>query len=122
MEAHIKSLVAEFSREAKRLYGARLARVVLFGSYARGDFRDESDLDLMVVLHDDPLARYPEIDRLSGLVSRFSLDYGLTVSVLPVSERRFWESEVPVYAAARKEGLPLGNHSRAPSGNVPSTA
>lgn len=34
----------------KRYYGERLAKIVLFGSYARGDFNEESDVDYLVVL------------------------------------------------------------------------
>ncbi|MFN0014530.1 MAG: nucleotidyltransferase domain-containing protein [Saprospiraceae bacterium] len=38
--------------ELQRLYGDRLAKVILYGSYARGDFHEESDIDFLVVLKD----------------------------------------------------------------------
>jgi predicted nucleotidyltransferase len=43
----IAALVAE---DLRQLYGQRLRQVLLFGSWARGDATDDSDIDLMVVL------------------------------------------------------------------------
>ena len=49
-EEKIKEVVSKFSEEAKRIYGAKLYKVILYGSCARGDFEQDSDIDIMVLL------------------------------------------------------------------------
>jgi len=86
------------------LYGDRLRRVVLFGSRARGDAHPESDLDLLVVL-DDVRSRRVELDRMSALLWRYSLEHGVVVTELPVSEDEYRDSDEPILIRARAEGV-----------------
>jgi predicted nucleotidyltransferase len=59
-------IVTRFRRELTATYGARLERVVLFGSRARGDAAPDSDYDVAVFLK-DMSDRWSEIDRLAAL-------------------------------------------------------
>lgn len=49
-EEKIKAVAEQFALEAKRIYGASLRNVILYGSCARGDFMDDSDIDIMILL------------------------------------------------------------------------
>lgn len=49
-EEKIQTVVTQFAREAKKIYGTALRDVILYGSCARGDFEDDSDIDIMVLL------------------------------------------------------------------------
>lgn len=77
------------------------SRVILFGSYARGDARPDSDLDFLVI---EPRveARRSEMVRLSDVLRRM----GIYADILVVSERSFDEwSDTPgtvIYQAARE--------------------
>ena len=42
-----EGLSPEETAEQKKLYGEDLKKVILYGSYARGDFRDYSDIDIV---------------------------------------------------------------------------
>ena len=87
------------------LYGARLVRVVLFGSYARGDATPESDVDVLVVLRETGSA-YDEAWALSEVSTDLLTDYGLCTSFLPIdtaTEQQNW----PVLLNVRDEGLPV---------------
>lgn len=85
----IERVAAELRHGLLHLYGPRLHGVYLFGSYARGDQDDESDLDVLIVL--DRVERYgAEIDRTSALVAGLSLDRGMSISRVFAS-RDAWE-------------------------------
>ena len=86
------------------LYGNRLRRVVLFGSWARGDAQPESDVDLLVVL-DEVRSRRRELARMSDVLWRHSLEHDTVVTEIPVSEREYLESDEPLLVRARAEGL-----------------
>ncbi len=101
----IEPIVREFKAALQALYGDRLADVVLYGSYARGDYDDESDIDLMIVLNDDKVNTYAEIRKIIDVETDFLLRYGLTISPLPVSSTTYKASYGGVYQEARKEGL-----------------
>ena len=45
---------ARLKRELVALYGPRLKQVLLYGSRARGDHREDSDYDVLVVLESGP--------------------------------------------------------------------
>jgi predicted nucleotidyltransferase len=71
-----------FRAELNALYGERIERVVLFGSRARGDARDDSDYDIAVFLHD--LTDYwREADRIVDIETDILLESGALVQAFP---------------------------------------
>ena len=85
MSSRIKKLLKELKTGLTRIYGERLDAVYLYGSYARGDNRDGSDLDVLVVLNDFQ-RRAAEVRRISNLIGDISLDFEITVSPLFMRE------------------------------------
>ena len=84
---------------------AQPSRVILFGSYGRGDADERSDMDLMIVLPEAP-DKYGEMVRLHEVVG----SVGIGVDVLVYSEAEYQRrSQVPgtVLYWARKEGRKL---------------
>lgn len=53
MEEKIKNITFEVYEELIKLFGAKVERIILYGSYARGDFNLESDVDIMILLNCD---------------------------------------------------------------------
>lgn len=89
--------------DLRRLYGDRLRRVLLFGSWARGDAHPESDIDLLVVLDrvDSP---WDELERMDEILDRHSVEHETVVSVMPTSEAAITEPTVPALIRAVTEG------------------
>ena len=105
MLLNIKGLLAELKQGLTKIYGERLKAVVLFGSYARGDYHEGSDLDVMIVL-DTYKSYWDELVRSSELASDLSLKYDITISRMIMSEEQWKKGELPVLKNIRIEGVP----------------
>lgn len=101
----IYQVANEYKTSLQKLYGDELVELILFGSYARGDYREESDLDFAVVLRNPNTRSAAEIAKTSAIGSRLSLKYGLMLSTLPTSLHKKETSMQGVYQEIRKEGI-----------------
>ena len=63
----LQKILQDFTREASKIYGSHLVKIVLYGSYARGDFQDDSDIDLLVLVDVDDGRFFPTVDKKGGL-------------------------------------------------------
>lgn len=102
----ITSAVAD---EAKHILGSKLDAVVLYGSYARGDFDDESDIDIMVRI-DCPANQLDSYeDSFDMLSSRLSLDNDITVSITLRDKATFEKfiNALPFYSNIEREGIKI---------------
>jgi predicted nucleotidyltransferase len=90
-----RRIAEAFARRVKAKYGDRIERVVLFGSVARGDYREDSDVDLLVVTPGDWLDLQSD---LAGDAVDILLRDGVVVSPLVISAEE----------AARLPGTALG--------------
>jgi uncharacterized protein UPF0158/nucleotidyltransferase-like protein len=90
----------------RALYGPRLQRVIAFGSSARADADDESDLDLLVVLDDMP-SSWVEGGRMDEVLWRHTLESGIVVSALPVRAADLEPPRRPLLVRALADGVEL---------------
>jgi len=104
----ISIIIKEVKQELIKIYGEKLKNVILFGSYARGDFHKDSDLDLLVVIEapdGEPFRQGLEIDRMNDAIYDLILKFDIPISVIPVSEQQFLKSQNPLYEIVKKEGI-----------------
>ena len=102
------SLVSkEFKKEMESLYGETLHKVVLFGSFARNDFRDDSDVDFLVVLNKEEVRPLTEITKISPVLGDFLSSYKKVFCVVPTSRKNFEASKMPLYINIRSEGIEI---------------
>ena len=87
MNDQVKTIVAEFRTRLQQLYGERLEQVILFGSQARGDAVEGSDIDVMIVLKGEVKVG-EEIARTSQLCSDLSLAYDVALSRIFTSNEK----------------------------------
>ena len=79
----------------------------LYGSKARGDGRQDSDLDVMIELPDYDRAMVAEID---DIVYRINLEHDVFISALIFGKDELEEgpmSESPIYKVIQREGVQL---------------
>jgi len=102
----IKEAIEEFKKEVKKLYGERLKRIILYGSYARGSATEDSDIDLLIVLKGD-VKPGEEIDRMIDIITEINLRYDVLISVYPISEEDYKKVNSPLLINVRREGIPV---------------
>lgn len=106
MTTHVKNILKEIKKGLSQLYGKRLRGLVLYGYYARGDNREGSDLDILVILNE--FERSPiELDRTEDLMSELSLKYLITISPLFMREKDWLTADKPLLRNVRAEGVPI---------------
>jgi predicted nucleotidyltransferase len=94
----------ELKKGLADLYGNQLKAVILFGSYARGDYDESSDLDVMLVLG-EYRSYWEELVRTSQMVSDLSLKYDITISRTIMTEEQWRNADMPVLRNIRAEGV-----------------
>ena len=102
--AQLDTILREFRNGLEQLYGARLVRLVLFGSQARDEANPGSDIDVMVVLR-GPVNPHEEIGRLSAFKSELCLKHDVLVSCVYVSEAEYRQDGSPLLLNVRREGV-----------------
>jgi len=94
---------------ARESLGNKLDKVILYGSYARGDNNDESDIDIMV-LADIPLeARSRERENIRALLGYIDLDLDVVLSLNVTDCETFnkYINDLPFYKNVVGEGVVL---------------
>ncbi len=87
-------------------YQTNLDCVTLFGSQARGEATESSDIDVLIVLTDLPSASQ-EIQRTSQFFAQFCLDHQVLVARLFLSRSRFETENSPLLRNIRRDGIVL---------------
>lgn len=103
----IKDLVYDFAEDMQRLFGNNLSTVVIYGSYARGDYTEESDVDVMLLVRipEDKIREYA--DQVSDQAFEYLMKYGIHISPVIKNEEHFnyWVDNLPYYRNVRDEGV-----------------
>ena len=88
---NITYIMNEIAKTSKRVFGNKLHSVVLYGSYARGDYNTESDVDIMILadVNEKDLSFYrkPLIDLCSDLGLKYDLLIVPTIQDIKVFQK-----------------------------------
>lgn len=109
MPQAVQSLIEQYISEIKKIYGSHLQKVILYGSYARGDFRPDSDVDIMILLDKSDLDLKAYSQKLSYMTYDFNLDNDLDIKPIAKNQAHFekWIANYPFYSNIHKEGVVL---------------
>jgi len=81
----IKQILKDFKNRLRILYNKKLKTIILYGSFARGEATENSDIDLAIILT-GKVTPGKEIDRMIDIITEINLKYNVLVSVYPTSE------------------------------------
>jgi len=105
----IQNILQNFADKVKDIIGDELDKIIVYGSYARGDYRENSDIDIMVLTHlSEDKIREKEVE-LYDLAFDFQMDYLIDISVMLVATHTFeyWLGALPFYDNVNKEGIKI---------------
>lgn len=105
----IKNIMDEYVEAVKNIYGSNLKRIILYGSYARGEATESSDIDIMILVSLDDLSIKNYSDKLSDITFDINLDNDLMIMPIVKNEEHFnkWIGAYPFYRNVDKEGVSL---------------
>lgn len=102
----ILPVLSRFKDELLRIYPDQLLGIILFGSYARGDFNEGSDIDLML-LFDDSFKEFKKDDEIFDLITNCMLEEKLVISPLSAKKSFFDTKKTPLNMNVKNEGITL---------------
>ncbi|MBQ8588499.1 MAG: nucleotidyltransferase domain-containing protein [Clostridia bacterium] len=96
--------IVDFSKET---FGEKFKNVILYGSYARGDYDAESDIDIMIMvdMSREELAKYRKI--MNNFCADLDLQYNVLLALKLQSQPFFneWIDALPFYRNVAKDGV-----------------
>lgn len=102
-------IALDFSRQVKKILGNNLSKVILYGSYARGDYTSNSDMDIMILttLSDREIEQIE--NSIFDLAFDFQIEHSIDISVVIKNENQFnyCLGALPFYDNVQKEGVVL---------------
>lgn len=109
MSATVQSLLHQYLTEIQKIYGTHLKSVILYGSYARGDYTADSDIDIMILvdLPNESLDYY--LESLSELGFQYNVEHDIWIMpiVKNIDHFQYWVSAYPFYKNIQSEGVTL---------------
>ena len=105
----IDKIVKEFIMQVKKILGKRVKKIILYGSYARGDYNESSDIDIMILtdLTENEIEKYR--NDISDIAFELELETGFIISPLIKNIKKYNDriDIIPFYMNVNKEGVIL---------------
>ena len=108
-EEKIRLVAEKFAEEAGRIYGDKLHSVILYGSCARGDYQDDSDIDLLLLMNVSREQLSEERRKIFSMADRLDLEYEVVLAPV-LQSYDVYEKYLPVsafYQNVQREGVKI---------------
>lgn len=111
---NIKNIIIELVNDVNTLLGKRIKKVILYGSYARGDYNNNSDIDIMFLtdLSDEEIIEYR--DKISDIAYNIEEKNNFDILISPlvknIDKFNYWLGTLPFYNNIQKEGVDISEY------------
>jgi len=103
LNMEFEKIIYEFKDEIKKIAKTNLKQIILFGSFARGEAVEGSDIDLLLIFNTKPSSDI--IQKIRELSSTLSLKYDVVISEFLFTEEEFERYKTPFLLNVKKEGI-----------------
>lgn len=104
-----EKLLKSFTKEVQSILGNSVEKIILYGSYARGDFQMNSDIDIMILtsLQEDKIKQIE--DKLYDVAFDYQMSDSIVISIniKNIEQYNYWLGALPYYDNIEKEGIVL---------------
>lgn len=104
-----QTLIDQYITELKRIFSSHLKQIILYGSYARGDYNSDSDIDIMLLvdLPEDQIDVYA--DDLSEVGFEYNVEHDVWIipQVKNIDHFNYWKDAYMFYKNVATEGVIL---------------
>ncbi len=109
MPQALQELMQQYVSGVCGIYGSHLRQIILYGSYARGDYDSDSDVDIMILLDLSEMDIKKFRHRLSDLTFDFNMEYDVDIKPIAKSEAHYkkWIANYPFYANINRDGVSI---------------
>ena len=108
---NISNIIDEFVKGVYEILGDRVKKIILYGSYARGDYNKSSDIDIMILtdLTDDEIMEYRDkvLDIAYDIEWNNNFDIWLSPLIKNIDKYNKRIDVVPFYMNVQREGVVL---------------
>lgn len=99
-----KKFLNELAKKIKDSYPF-IKQIILYGSKVRGDFLEDSDIDLLFIT-EKPIDKRKKYE-LFDILSELELKFNVLVSALFVDETKLIKKDIDLFREIKKEGITL---------------
>ena len=105
VDTHLANIIKILEQRLIAIFGLKLKKIILYGSYARGDYNNESDVDILMVIDEEHLSGYNTL--LSQIELEFFSKYSLLFSIITENENYYVSNSarLPFFRNVNEEGV-----------------
>lgn len=100
-------ILKSMAQAYQAVYGENIVKIILYGSYARGDYQNNSDIDIVAIVQGEREGLQQELKKVWDISSDLELEYGIIISptVIPFAEYEKYKKDLPYYRNIQNEGV-----------------
>ena len=104
---NVQISIDRFVQGCKEILGNRLKMIILYGSYARGDYNSSSDIDILVLTDYNQKELYSVLKRLSVMTYDIELDNNVILTPIINNVKTYNDGieKIPFYSNINREGV-----------------
>lgn len=109
-QVQLNEITNEMADCYRLIYGKNIVGIFLYGSYARGDYNDQSDIDITAIVKGKRRELQEQLKKVWDISADIGLENDVVISptVIPYDEYEKYKEVLPYYMNIEKEGKRIG--------------